>query len=269
MEPWVSDLARRLGILKWSRKRPAAVTAPSKSESRPSIHCRASSPDRGRYRLFGRHYGRLRRALISAGATTIDAGVTHELLPNVLCRDMIEAGIRSIRSTHTCRMRPTPSYSTICSSTTCRTKWRSQPFRRRPDQRHDRFFGAAQTVTGSCIRSKPAPDASGRLRPVSGAQNPEGAELPTVPFSLRRHRRLLFTHAHIDHSGLLSKLVPTVFPAASLRRAAHHLCSYMLRRRQHPGVRGRYLEPAQRSARAGRSQPDLYAGDPMHRGACV
>ena len=39
-------------------------------------------------------------ALISAGATTIDAVITHALFPEQLCRDMIEAGIRSIRSTH-------------------------------------------------------------------------------------------------------------------------------------------------------------------------
>jgi ribose-phosphate pyrophosphokinase len=40
------------------------------------------------------------RALTSAGATMIDAVVTHALFPEELCRDMIEAGIRSIRSTH-------------------------------------------------------------------------------------------------------------------------------------------------------------------------
>ena len=40
------------------------------------------------------------KALTSAGATTIDAIVTHALFPEQLCHDMIEAGIRSIRSTH-------------------------------------------------------------------------------------------------------------------------------------------------------------------------
>jgi ribose-phosphate pyrophosphokinase len=40
------------------------------------------------------------RALTTAGATVIDAVVTHALFPEHVCRDMISAGIRSIRSTH-------------------------------------------------------------------------------------------------------------------------------------------------------------------------
>jgi ribose-phosphate pyrophosphokinase len=40
------------------------------------------------------------RALKSAGATMIDAIVTHALFPENICRDMIQSGIRSIRSTH-------------------------------------------------------------------------------------------------------------------------------------------------------------------------
>lgn len=40
------------------------------------------------------------KALRSAGATMIDAVVTHALFPEDLCRDMALSGIRSIRSTH-------------------------------------------------------------------------------------------------------------------------------------------------------------------------
>ena len=40
------------------------------------------------------------KALMSAGATTIEAVVTHALFPEELCRDMIQSGIHSIRSTH-------------------------------------------------------------------------------------------------------------------------------------------------------------------------
>ncbi len=40
------------------------------------------------------------RALATAGATAIDAVVTHALFPEHVCREMISAGIRSIRSTH-------------------------------------------------------------------------------------------------------------------------------------------------------------------------
>jgi ribose-phosphate pyrophosphokinase len=41
------------------------------------------------------------RALIEAGATVVDAVVTHALFPEELCGEMIASGIRSIRSTHT------------------------------------------------------------------------------------------------------------------------------------------------------------------------
>jgi ribose-phosphate pyrophosphokinase len=40
------------------------------------------------------------RALMSAGATMIDAVIIHALFPEELCREMIQSGIRSIRSTH-------------------------------------------------------------------------------------------------------------------------------------------------------------------------
>jgi len=40
------------------------------------------------------------RALTAAGATTIDAVVTHALFPEQLCREMTSSGIRSIRSTY-------------------------------------------------------------------------------------------------------------------------------------------------------------------------
>ena len=39
-------------------------------------------------------------ALGAAGATTIDAIVTHALFPEGAYHDMVRAGIRSIRSTH-------------------------------------------------------------------------------------------------------------------------------------------------------------------------
>ena len=40
------------------------------------------------------------KALAAAGATAIDAVVTHALFPDDMCREMLGAGIRSIRSTH-------------------------------------------------------------------------------------------------------------------------------------------------------------------------
>jgi ribose-phosphate pyrophosphokinase len=40
------------------------------------------------------------KALTAAGATTIDAVVTHALFPEQLCSEIASAGIRSIRSTY-------------------------------------------------------------------------------------------------------------------------------------------------------------------------
>lgn len=40
------------------------------------------------------------KALAAAGATAIDAVVTHALFPDDVCKEMLESGIRSIRSTH-------------------------------------------------------------------------------------------------------------------------------------------------------------------------
>jgi len=40
------------------------------------------------------------KALVAAGATTIDAVITHALFAPELTRDFLQAGIRSIRSSH-------------------------------------------------------------------------------------------------------------------------------------------------------------------------
>ena len=61
-------------------------------------------PAAGPVLLVGNHSGgtmiACAKALGSAGATMIDAVVTHALFPEELCRDMALSGIRSIRSTH-------------------------------------------------------------------------------------------------------------------------------------------------------------------------
>ena len=100
-EPWVSDLASRLRL--------SHVVAQKIRRGDRSVEI--GFPNRasvsGRPTLIvddivssGGTMIACARALISAGATTIDAVVTHALFPEQLCRDMIEAGIRSIRSTH-------------------------------------------------------------------------------------------------------------------------------------------------------------------------
>lgn len=100
-EPWVSDLASRLRL--------SHVVAIKVRRGDRSVEI--GFPDRtciaGRPTLIvddivssGGTMIACARALRSAGATTIDAVVTHALFPEQLGHDMIEAGIRSIRSTH-------------------------------------------------------------------------------------------------------------------------------------------------------------------------
>ncbi len=99
--PWVSDLADRLGLPHTAAQKlrrgdrsveigfpdptllagkPALIVDDIVSSGATMIACA--------------------KALGSAGATMIDAVVTHALFPEDLCRDMALSGIRSIRSTH-------------------------------------------------------------------------------------------------------------------------------------------------------------------------
>ena len=100
-EPWVSDLARRLRL--------SHVVAQKVRRGDRSVEI--GFPNRtsvaGRPVLIvddivssGGTVIACAKALTLAGATTIDAVVTHALFPEQLCRDMIQSGIRSIRSTH-------------------------------------------------------------------------------------------------------------------------------------------------------------------------
>ena len=99
--PWVSGLADRLGL-------PHAV---AQKIRRGDHSVEIGFPDltriAGRPTLIvddivssGATMIACAKALGSAGATMIDAVVTHALFPEDLCRDMALSGIRSIRSTH-------------------------------------------------------------------------------------------------------------------------------------------------------------------------
>jgi ribose-phosphate pyrophosphokinase len=99
--PWVSDLAGRLGI-------ELAVASKTRHSDR-SVEIGFSDPGmfKGRPVLLvddivssGGTLLTCAKALVAAGAKTIDAVITHALFPTALGDEFARAGIRSIRSTH-------------------------------------------------------------------------------------------------------------------------------------------------------------------------
>ncbi len=99
-EAWVRDLALRLGcsyaIAQKARRGDRAVQIafanPALISGRPALIVDDIVSTGGTMIACA-------KALLAAGATRIDAIVTHALFPEHLCRDMILSGIRSIRST--------------------------------------------------------------------------------------------------------------------------------------------------------------------------
>lgn len=99
--PWVSDLAGRLGLShtvaqktrRGDRSVAIAFQDPACIAGRPALIVDDIVSSGGTMIACA-------KALTAAGATTIDAVVTHALFPEQLGRDMIASGIRSIRSSH-------------------------------------------------------------------------------------------------------------------------------------------------------------------------
>ncbi|MBR1282907.1 ribose-phosphate diphosphokinase [Bradyrhizobium sp. AUGA SZCCT0177] len=100
-ESWVRDLASRIGLSytvaqktrRGDRSSEIGFPDPTRIAGRPALIVDDIVSSGGTMIACA-------RALTSAGATTIDAVVTHALFSEELCRDMIQSGIRSIRSTH-------------------------------------------------------------------------------------------------------------------------------------------------------------------------
>jgi len=92
------------------------------------------------------------------------------------------------------------------------------------------FFGAAHAVTGSCFLLKTA---NGNILIdcglVQGSKSERELNYRDFPFDPRKLKALVLTHAHIDHSGLVPKLVKAGFqgPIFSTQATAD-LCAFML-----------------------------------------